>query len=85
MLFPYEKVQKWHRRNNGHHLEYKHPYKRNWEDMVIDWECSGLTKAACPRNAIEEANFKLEEGSMSYEDYQKFIGVWRIMVKNKHK
>lgn len=53
--------------------------------MVIDWECSGLTKAACPRNAIEEANFKLEEGSMSYEDYQKFIGVWRIMVKNKHK
>lgn len=85
LILPYKKVQELHRRNNSHHLEYKYPEHRNWEDMVIDWECSGLTKVACPRNAIEEANFKLEEGSMSYNDYQIFISVWRIMVKNKHK
>lgn len=53
--------------------------------MVIDWECSGLTKVACPRNAIEEANFKLEEGSMTYDDYKTFIAEWNRMVKNKHK
>ena len=85
LFFPYKTVQKWHRTHNSHHLEYKHPNRRNWKDMVIDWECSSLTKVACPYNAIEEANIKLHDGSMSYPDYQKFVRVWRTMHINKHK
>lgn len=85
LILPYEKVQMIHRTNNKHHLEYKHPEHRNWTDMVIDWECSSLTKEACPYNAIEEANIKLESGGMSYEDYQKFVSVWSTMCQNKNK
>jgi hypothetical protein len=76
LIFPYKKVQKWHRTHNKHHLEYRRPELRNWVDMIIDWEASGRTKYACPRNAFEEANFKLKEGSMSLADYNEFIKVW---------
>lgn len=84
LFFPYKTVQKWHRTHNSHHLEYRKPEKRNWVDMVIDWECSSLTKEACPYHAIEEANIKLEDKTMSYPDYQKFISTWRNMVKHKN-
>ena len=86
LVLPYKKVQEIHRKNNSHHLEYKHPEKRNWADMVIDWECSGYTKIACPRNAIEEANFKLDEGSMTPDEYTNFLIAWTdIFIKNKKK
>jgi len=71
ILRDYKKVQKWHRRHNAHHLEY--PKEKDFEAMVIDWECSRYTKEAAPRTAIEEAMNKLENGSMKYEDYCKFI------------
>lgn len=83
LFFPYKTVQKWHRTHNSHHLEYRKPENRNWVDMVIDWECSGLTKTACPYNAIEEAEIKLDDGSMSYPDYCIFIGTWCKMIQNK--
>lgn len=67
----YSKVQKWHRTHNSHHLEYKG--ERDWPAMVIDWECSRYTKYAAPRTAIEEAEFKLNDGSMNYGDYCVFI------------
>lgn len=71
VLRNYKKVQKWHRLHNSHHLEY--PKEKDYEAMVIDWECSRYTKEAAPRTAIEEAMHKLENGSMKYEDYCKFI------------
>lgn len=71
ILRDYKKVQKWHRRHNAHHLEY--PKEKDFEAMVIDWECSRYTKEAAPRTAIKEAMHKLENGSMKYEDYCKFI------------
>ena len=67
----YMKVQKWHRIHNSHHLEYKG--ERDWPAMVIDWECSRYTKYAAPRTAIEEAAYKLNDGSMNYGDYCTFI------------
>ena len=82
LVLPYKKVQKLHRTNNNHHLEYKHPEHRNWYDMYIDWECSRFTKVACPRNAVEEANHKLNEGSMDYDDYCHFMGV-AMTIKHK--
>ena len=80
LIFPYKKVQKWHRLHNRHHLEYKYPERRSWLDMIIDWEASGRTKQACPRNAIEEARFKLNEGSMSPSDYTQFYIAWKELA-----
>lgn len=54
IFFPYKKVQKWHRKYNNHHLEYhKGLDKIDIVAMLIDWECSHLTKQACPWNAQE--------------------------------
>ena len=80
LIFPYTKVQKWHRLHNKHHLEYMYPERRSWLDMIIDWEASGRTKHACPRNAIEEARFKLNEGSMSPSDYTQFYIAWKELA-----
>lgn len=71
ILRDYKKVQKWHRVHNSHHLEYKG--ERDWQAMVIDWECSRYTKFAAPRTAIEEATYKVNDGSMTYGDYCVFI------------
>ncbi len=71
LFMKYEKLQKFHRTHNRHHLEY--PGDRNWTDMYVDWECSRYTKVACPRNAIEEANYQLANGKMTYPDYCEFM------------
>jgi hypothetical protein len=75
ILRDYKKVQKWHRLHNSHHLEY--PGEKDWIAMIIDWECSRYTKKAAPRTAIEEANEKLHNGSMTYKDYCTFISLAR--------
>ena len=75
ILKDYKKVQKWHRLHNSHHLEY--PGEKDWIAMIIDWECSRYTKKAAPRTAIEEANEKLHNGSMAYQDYCTFISLAR--------
>ena len=45
LFLPYKKVQKLHREWSRHHIEYKNREKIRWIDVLIDWECSGLTKA----------------------------------------
>jgi len=75
ILKDYKKVQKWHRLHNSHHLEYHG--EKDWIAMIIDWECSRYTKEAAPRTAIEEANEKLHNGSMTYKDYCTFISLAR--------
>ena len=71
ILRDYAKVQKWHRLHNAHHLEFQD--KKDWEAMVIDWECGRYTKLAAPRTAIEEATYMLEKHEMCYNDYCNFI------------
>ena len=54
---PYEDIQKFHRMNSSHHLEYleyKNPVKLDWVSLVVDWECSQYTKNACKNNARAE-------------------------------
>ncbi len=78
MLFflgDYSKVQKWHRTHNAHHLEYKGEH--DWEAMVLDWQCSHYTKTSKTLLAIGEANRKLHDGEMDYNDYCKFVSVAR--------
>lgn len=59
LFWDYKKVQKWHRLHNAHHLEY--PGKKDWEAMVIDWECSRFTKDAAPLDAYGEMCRKLNK------------------------
>lgn len=45
----YNRVQKWHRIHNNHHVE----FDGLWDTyaMIIDWECSRFTKIDAPMNA----------------------------------
>lgn len=57
----YPKTQRFHRLHNKHHLEYglKHGWdKCDWEAMVIDWECSKLTKLGAQLDARETIEFE---------------------------
>ena len=68
LIWEYPRVQKWHRTHNSHHLEYYVLHqKADWEAMIIDWECSGMTKVACPLDARGEMNRILESGKFSEE------------------
>ena len=51
---PYKTIQKFHRSNSNHHLEYKGWSKKDYVAMMIDWECSRYTKKSAPLNAIQE-------------------------------
>ena len=74
LFMPYKKVQKWHRNHNKHHLEYGLRYgfdKIDWEALMIDWECSQMSKKQCPLNCREEMENKLSEEK--WQPYQKEI------------
>lgn len=62
MLFwkDYDKVQKYHRLNSNHHLEYKNRNKIDWEAMAIDWECSRFTKESSPLSAREVLEYRIQ-------------------------
>jgi len=78
---PYEKVQKFHRTHSRHHLEY--PGERDWEAMVIDWECSRYTKQASPRTAKEELERLLDEKKCVGPDYVKAWNAIKILGLDK--
>ena len=71
LFLSYPTVQKWHRTHNSHHLEFKG--KKDYEAMVIDWESSRYSKQDEPRTALQEAEHKLNNGSMNYGDYCAFV------------
>ena len=79
LFMSYDKVQKFHRRNNAHHLQYKHQNKINWEAMVIDWECSRFTKAAAPLTARETMIMKIEKDS----NYKELLMEHMLPILNK--
>ena len=67
-------MQKWHRTHNSHHLEYglKHGFdKIDWKALMIDWECSQMSKKQCPLNCREEMKNKLSEEK--WQPYEKEI------------
>ena len=54
LFLPYSKVQNFHRTHSRHHLEYCGWRRKDYEGMIIDWECSRFTKEASPLTAREE-------------------------------
>ena len=58
----YKRVQKWHRTHNKHHLEYglEHGWDAiDWEALMIDWECCGLSKQEAQLDARETLNYEI--------------------------
>lgn len=70
----YKRIQTFHRNHSNHHIEYllntlfekdsnlelMHT-KFDWEELIIDWQCSQYTKSACPRGARKEMERYAEE------------------------
>lgn len=52
MFFDYQTVHKWHREHAKHH-SIKAATKKDFQQMVIDWECARYTKPDKPLNARE--------------------------------
>lgn len=58
LILPYSRVKEIHRKRSKHHIEYRNPSKRDWEALMIDWECSRFTKENAPRTCREEIENK---------------------------
>ena len=52
LFWDYRRVQQWHRRHNSHHLD-NGTGRHDWTAMLIDWECSRLTKSDTQLTAYE--------------------------------
>ena len=60
----YKRVQKWHRTHNKHHLEYglEHGWDAiDWEALMIDWECCGLSKQEAQLDARETLAYEIQK------------------------
>jgi hypothetical protein len=64
----YKRVQKYHRTHNRHHLEYNGKRGYDYMAMIIDWECSRLTKAESPMTARDET-MKLFQTHPEYHEF----------------
>lgn len=76
----YKKVQKYHRKHNKHHLEYEK--KKDYEAMIIDWECSRFTKTKSQLTAYEETLKLIKENRLSEEDIDE---LYKVLNKYKLK
>ena len=79
LFMSYDKVQKIHRKHNRHHLSYTGKKSKDYEAMLIDWECSRFTKESSPRTAYEELNKIFNENKISKEEYDYCINLLKIM------
>lgn len=62
LLFGKKFTKQWHREHSKHHLEYglKNGWdKVDWEALVIDWECSRLSKIRAQFDATETLQFEI--------------------------
>lgn len=73
LFWPYEKVQKWHRTHNRHHIEYEGNY--DLEAMMIDWECSRYTKTAEPLNARDTLYLEMDRHPELEEKLTPMFGI----------
>lgn len=72
IFYKYDVVQKIHRNNNKHHLEYGLKYgwdNVDWETLMIDWECRSFTKQEEQFDAREKLNYEIsKEKWVQYAD-----------------
>lgn len=82
ILRNYQKVQKWHRYHNKHHVEYFIEHDTaDYLAMVIDWECSRFTKESQPLNARQELENVLKRMDLSTSQKHNLeINVNKVLV-----
>ena len=73
LFWDYEKVQRWHRYHNNHHLEYMYRGTIDIEAMLIDWECSRFTKEASTLTARQEQEKLVEEWKSADWHYYRYM------------
>lgn len=86
---PYQWVQHWHRNHRKHHVQYyiapgfSHDGRMpNTREMVLDWECSMLTKESSPLNAFGYYIWAKDKGKipvglqLPLEVELKALGLW---------
>ena len=81
----YKKVQKWHRTHNRHHLEYGLKYgwdKIDWEALMIDWECCGLSKQEAQLDARETLEYEINRDK--WKPYAEEISKYLTPILNKY-
>jgi len=66
----HKRVKEWHRAHNTHHIEYTGKRPKDYEAIVIDWECSPLTKDFRRNGAKNEAYKKLKLGICTKEEFK---------------
>jgi len=72
----YQRVRKWHKFHNSHHVFYgrRNGYNKvDWLAAVLDWECSHLTKYAAVRNGREEVDYLVSDKSKYTKDEREEI------------
>jgi len=85
LFWPYKKVKKWHREHNKHHLEYglKHSFdKVDWIALMIDWECSHMSKKQAPLLARETMEYELTKEK--WKPYENEIRMHLEPILNKY-
>ena len=81
----YKKVQSWHRRHNRHHLEYglEHGWDSiDWEALMIDWECCGLSKQEAQMDARETLEYEIDR--IKWKPYANKISLKLTPLLNKY-
>lgn len=81
----YKKVQSWHRRHNRHHLEYglEHGWDAiDWEALMIDWECCGLSKQEAQMDARETLEYEIDR--IKWKPYANKISLKLTPLLNKY-
>lgn len=61
LFLPYEKVRKWHRIHNRHHLSYPDKTRIDWMALMLDWECSRYSKKDQPMNCYSYALYMMNK------------------------
>ena len=81
----YKKVQAWHRTHNKHHLEYglEHGWDAiDWEALMIDWECCGLSKQEAQMDARETLEYEIDR--IKWKPYANKISLKLTPLLNKY-
>ena len=81
----YKKVQIWHRTHNKHHLEYgllNGWDAIDWEALMIDWECCGLSKQEAQMDARETLEYEIDR--IKWKPYANKISLKLTPLLNKY-
>ena len=81
----YKKVQNWHRTHNKHHLEYgllNGWDAIDWEALMIDWECCGLSKQEAQLDARETLEYEINRDK--WKDHSEEIVKHLLPILDKY-